>query len=579
MSDPVPSVVLRTTNVSKALLYAVFVVCTMFLFIVCWDVIDSPPAFDQTGLITEADFLARHQLDYAALLRETPTDEGGGARAYVTILPPTFIAMANIVLGSPHASFVFYRCVNFIAAGLIASSFFLLLATRTSHWFALAATIAMMLTPLFNTQVEMLGLENLQILFIVWTTLAIQRDRWILAATCALGAFLMKNSGLIVIFCVGATLFVKTLLEWNEQSRRTSLRRLAGVLACAMLTVGELLFAFFGGAIHGRIAQPHLFDKWVAIRSCLPDLMILLALGMALISVAMLCRFVGLVRSGGSTFHSCRDTIKGVLAWEGVFSLLMMGSGAVIVSQVVFHPRYSLLLFPSMYLLVALGVAQVLRVRPASTMLFCLLAAMNGANFNGRLFPALPEPFAGVGTFLERSHEYRRYHFAMIRMVRRLLEESEATPLILSEYPARILSNPGLGFVDQPRRAYVTIPDVQSPVTFPIRQLLSDKPSEVVVVLFHEPFRLDYQFALPLPDDSIDEVIYQDDLPFPNIAYRKRFDDSTSASPHRDFYLKLLTNPADAFSLMQELQQAEHRESDDLDVPRQIGRPANPSNP
>lgn len=518
---------------------AVFAASFVALFAFRWEVLGFPPSADQFGIAVEAKFLYESGFDYEALRSETPIDQGGTSRAYVTALPTAVLALFRAAGCSVAQSFSLYHGIVFACASAVAALFFRLVSVRCGTATALAATAAMALNPLLTAQADLITLDVPMIVFAVLAALAVQGRRWGWSLAASFGGFWMKNSAVVVAAAVVATLAFLLLVEWRRLDRRRRASMAAWAVAGAVLLVVEFQIAAWGGAVQSRLEQPNVFELAPMALVCTPDVILLAALAFVLTAARIAAAWVEAARAGAPRVRSLLDGLD-ALGPEWAFCWAVVLGNAAVLTQVVYHPRYLCLAVPFLFAALAFGLHAPRRLRGLAAPTLAAIALVNLANLDGRFFPDLPEDLKRSSTFLERSREYVPNHRALIEAARALERAARGRPVLVSEFMAHCVSNPGLGFVQEPLSGYTLHPNFPPEILKPVGEMLTDKPSEIVIADYQERFRLDFYFTIPPPGPG-DEAFHRDALDPPISVYRKRFDASSSADPHGDFLVRLIS--------------------------------------
>lgn len=514
----------------------VFIGSLMILVVTRREIATSPPGVDQIGLMAEANFLYESGFDYKALRAQTPMDQGGTCRAYVTTLLPGLIALFRMAGCSVQQSIVAYHLFIFIMTAGVCAGIYALVARRTDPLTALLATAATAFNPLLSTQADMITLEMPMIFFAILAAIALSRQRLGWAVLASFASFSMKNTGIVVTLAIALTVAFDLMIGWKFHESWIS--RVVTILCAGLLTVAEVAILFWGGTIQSRIEHPPVVDLLPIAMLCIPDL-IVLALSAGLLTLLFLVQRVMFSAGGNRRVIGRARTAILSLECDWIFCWAMICGNIAVVTQVAFHPRYMTLSVPFIYVALVFGVIQTSKSRALTRVVLLALLTLNIINFNGNLFPRLPAEMQRSGTFLERSHEYRENHDAVVQSVKELERARGDRPILVSEIVAHFVSNPGLGYVDKPLAGYTTLPNLNAPSLKPAIQMLVDKPAELVVVRFQELFRVDYWYEYPAPSDA-DEIIYEDHLEPPFCIYVKRFDSLSSKNPHDDFLLEMI---------------------------------------
>lgn len=176
------------------------------LFVVArWSVLFDPPTWDLAarGLWIEASFLADSGFDYARLRDVEQNPIRGGAKVYMTSILPTLLAVIMRATKSPADAFLAYHLFTMACAAGVIVFVFALLRQLVGGVAAALAAGAVLTTPLFSAQADLLGMELPLLLCALGCAQAMTTERFLLAATLATLGSLVKFSGAIVtIACI-----------------------------------------------------------------------------------------------------------------------------------------------------------------------------------------------------------------------------------------------------------------------------------------------------------------------------------------------------------------------------------------
>lgn len=456
------------------------------------EIIASPPYWDHLiGLWPEADWLADHDFDFERLRSEEhhSLDYHGGRRSYLTSILPLFAAILMRALPSPAATFVAYHLFVFFCAGATTLCVGAILARVTPWPTASLAATATLTTPVFATQVDMLGMEIPLAAATVLTLLCFDQRRYVLAAGFSLLACSFKASGLLVTGSLAAAVALRAARARDAKERRAALTGLAFSLVAIALETWSI---HWGQTVQPllRARNPNLF--WTVIWA--PDLILL---GVAGALALLLVR----IRRGDSPEVAERFPSTSLLA--AAVGALWLGA----TTQVPFIPRYLTVAVPLLYLAVIPPLAAALP-RGWLNGVLGFVVLLNIANWNGAFYP---DQFAGMqrlfaisnpprleGSFLERSHEYLKAHRATIDAVRAAKQAD--VPVVAGHLFDYGLTLPRLGYVDEPALVYSTngLRDAV-PLAREVEDLPRDAPREIVFITAPTTFGGLSRFAAPEP--------------------------------------------------------------------------------
>ncbi len=508
--------------------------------------LDLPPYFDfAMGIFVEANWLVEHDFDYDRLRSREPVGDKGGARAYVTSVGPTLVALPLAWGASPAAVFRGAHLVEFAHAALAYVALFALTMPVVGR--ALGALLVAILAtvPQFAAQVEMLGLDLPCAAWSLVAGLAALRRRPGLAATAATLAYLWKPTALIQTALVVA---VFAVYWWSDRQR---FRNEAGprvrgwvVVGLASLWIAQVL-GYLGSGIASRLVDEKSmplehFPFWDIARLC-PELVISVGLFLAVVPIVCLVDALAAFRQ--------RPAGAGSGPWLAVLgqrpllnyaAAMLAANVAAVVLYVQFPlPRYFTISLP--WLVAGWGVLVAdRRFRRWGLPVLPIWLVLNLLNQQGRLLPSLAGTLAERnGPALERSLEYREDFASTLKA----LAVIDALPLgepVIASYPfQQYLAVPALGGVGHPRLSYGTNL-FRSQWCRPVSRLLSDLPASVVAIhMICSPSALGT--ALVPPPGEGDEILYHDHRPAPLIVYRRQWQPGTlDPAEQRDQYIAWL---------------------------------------
>jgi len=504
--------------------------------IVIWrrEILTSPPYYDfATGLFVEANFLVDSGFDYSRLVNEQQRWMHGGAAVYIASVFPTLLALLMKLTGSTETSLLVFHVFTIVCTSAMLLLLYALLVPATGRLGAVLTCLAVFTTPVFSTQIDMLGMELPLALCGLACAYCVVQERFVSAALVSTLAALIKTAGRTFTVATILYLLLRMTVEWRGMSsaaRRTCWIGLgANLAACALqLFVGDWVGALPSSHAEGNWWQrQYLFgtDNFLFKAPIwTPDLVV----------VAAVCLVVGAVHI---TLWLIRElplpeyataTARVALVAGGLIRqpLVIFASLSIVLMLVAFSivyviPRYYVPLVPLLFAVLGIELFSIERWRPWAAVPLALLTAWNVANYDGRFLPDLGETAGRTGALLERSREYLLDHRANIAAVNRLAEEYASTPIVAGTPFVHFMSLPRLGYVHDPLRGYALNSFANS--AFPDRSsVLKDRPREFIIVYVENSFTYTGDILYPNTDEG-DEVLYRnDDLPSPLVVYRKR---------------------------------------------------------
>jgi len=530
----------------------------LFIFgaLVVWKsgVLDWPPYAEQAETLwTEAIFLSENDFNYPLLWSQRQIGEGG-VRAYSTSILPAVAGVLIRFFREPDHTFIAYRLLNLAAASAIAV--FVLQSTKPYiGWLgSIGVTLCLLTMPLFNVQLEMLGMEIFLAAATAGCVVLLAADRPIAALIGAVAAFLLKQSAVLITLMVAAFAVVAWIAA--KPIERPARRRVVAVsLVVALAQLGILRAAASG-------AQLGLFpgaDVVLWLLSC-PEYYLLLGIALWVYLRRVWKQWRNTGDRSTPRSERLRAVAEDALGEPALLaSIIFISLLTIFMLPISFEARYLASGAPLLFVAISIQFAP-REVRQAAdesssaaeplpqrtephqnapwpnrrvTMLVCCVLAWNAINWEGRLLPPLPRHWG----LWERSLEYRRDLQSLREAARVASAVNREAPLVVGKLFTHLLFSPEIGYADEPACGY-TLVDLFPLGNFrPLLNVVDDRPSELVVVTVQTG---EYQMTPPTGDDLI---LYADDLDPPLIVYRHRFDSEISNS-QRTFYEELVrSNP------------------------------------
>jgi tetratricopeptide (TPR) repeat protein len=494
------------------------------------------------GLFYEADFLVRSGFDYPRLWLHEPQFLRGGPAVYLASLLPTFIALLTKALGEPERVFLAYRLFTMGCAAAVLLGVFAWVRLRAGGFAAGLVAAALATTPPFAVQMELLGMETplaAATLLVAWLAC---RERFVRAAAAAVGAFLLKPSGLLVAAALVAYIAASTALLWRGRNARWRRDRRRG-LAAAGATLALLLAAV------RRLQRLPNHDEVAGFFDLNRGLRLLADSARWCPDVAALFLLSAVVSAAWIVARARRPESRGPLAAMRALAveepvvlfawILLLGSLAGY-SYTYVLPRYFVLVLTLLALVLGRLGFVAPRGRPVGALAAALLAALNLWNADGRLYPAIADSRASdrrTGAILERSREYLADHRANILACAVLAENPDR--IVIAPNPfVHFLSMSSLGYVRAPLRGYA-LNEVVNEHFRPIDEFRRFRGGEVVFVAVRNRFTDQASAAVPEFDPRTDALLYSDGAPDPLIVFSPRSQAGGDASDRREAMLRL----------------------------------------
>jgi len=521
-----------------------FFAITIALAIWRSEVISLPPYEDQAvGLWNEADFLVENDFDYHKLRYEEPLymSKRPGARSYVISLLPTLVALLIESTPTAAASFVVAHWVTFALTAGILLFVFACLRPVTGALIAALAALALLTTPLFSAQVDLLGMDIPLTMFAMLTAWAVWRERYLVAAVASLGAFLMKATGGLLTVATLIFLTARLVIERGRVSRFVRRQQIVAIVAHLVVLAAEIAIFSIGdttASVRSAIPWPKMLQLPYAF-AWLPDIGVLLFLwaGLCLWAVGT---WLYVEKSTGESEDPASDD-DGAARRRGIaiaFYCWLVVCGMLAANAMyIFIPRYFTAALPFLYIAVSTLLAVHLRAKWAAVSLLGLMLGINLLNQYGQLYPALERvdqgDFARYPWFharqcalSERSREYLHDHRANLQAVEQLVERCGNDPIFVTAPQSFYLTKPRLGYVDRPLKVF-DIVDYEIAVPSFVHWVMSNAEASTLRPIFI--WRGKNRMTVPPPHEN-DEIIYADSGEPPMMIYRKTLPASARAS-------------------------------------------------
>lgn len=512
----------------------------LFALLVAWEreVLWFPPYEDQAvGLWTEADFLATSGFDYYQLRygENHFISTGSGVRSYMISLLPTLIAILMRETSDPEQAFFWAHLVTLACgAGIITLLSSLLRGYRLPRLERLLIAGALVTTPLFRTQLELLGMDIPLAFFAMLSLVEVQQERFVRAGVAGMLAFFMKATGNLITL---GLLFYLALRIWTERTessgnvRRHLWRSLAVNLGFAVVQWALIAWGDTSVSTRREITWPAILQLPYAIYWC-PDVVVLLAV----CAFAWFPELMNIWKVVRGNDDAARVWLRGrgpeLIAWFVVLGIVAASS------VYIFIPRYFTVGVPLLWLIAGTCLSRwsMLIEHPAgnarkpsgwlrrlAAVSFGIYIVFNLLNAEGMFFPDIetvaqeefrqdPGLHERSCPFSERSLEYRR-DLASNRQGLAVLErESKGRPVLLPQPYYFLATKPRLGYVKQPLRAVNAT--VFSDTISAFRDLVArESPGEVIIAWTGRS-----RVTVPPPANA-KEILYEDELRTPLLIY------------------------------------------------------------
>lgn len=528
------------------------------LFVLVWmgitlwhhDVLWLPPYEEQcTGLWYEVDFLVETGYDYRRLRYDEPhfMSPKLGARSYMVSLVPTLFALLIQACPSLPVTYFVGHLLTFALASIVTVALFGMLRPTIGLLSAVLVCVAMLATPCFAVQIEMLGMEIPMVAFSTAAAWALWKKRYGWAALLSTLGFLMKVNGIVVTAASAAYLFYQYFMAVNDRESKRSLFR--GLTLHGVALAFQLGLSLWGdtslearGEVRSRYGG---MNGILGIRNAIywcPDVVLVFFVGLFALLIGLLYRRTGTreVDTVRWRWRAEDGTNVTALLWVGwLVTLLWTASMA----SYIFTPRYAAGGVPFLYLAVGVTLFR-LPWRPSiPRVLFLALIALNLTNASGQFLPSIAT--VGKETFaenpftrprwcilLERSREYLPDLRANLEAMGRLEREHAGVAMCMTGPYAFYAALPRLGYVEEPLR-------VERVASYPeaLRALERYAKTPEAAETGLSPVFVWFGAALAFfpPPEPGDKVLIEDRSPYPVKFYRKPLNATESVA---DWYLR-----------------------------------------
>ncbi len=495
------------------------------------EVLALPPYGDNIiGLWTEANFLAETDFDYLRLRFREPTVWEGGALCYMISVLPTLLAAMMKLFSTTWSVIVAYHLFSIGSAAACLMAMFAMLRSTAGTLGAALVCLALLTTPLFMVQAEMVGMELQMTTAALLAACFVQREQYGLAAASSLAAFLMKATGAIVTIAIFVLLVTRLAASWKTTDVTIRRRLMLGIGAAALVLLVQAVLIVSSGIVLSNVGHSSgdAYSTLVMARYWCPDLVFILAVAAAISAAAALG---WLWRHGKArdrrTFIrglglACREEPLFFLGWI-VIALVLLS-----ISRILFLPRYLLLGVPFLLMIVA----RLLFVGPGGrivgTIAMGSLVTFNLANWEGRFYPsveaAIGRDLARSFSALERSHEYLADLRSNIAAFKRLEPNWREAPIFVGAPFIHCLAFPRLGYVARPLHGYALNAFGDSSTAFPpVDQAILQPPTNPVFVSVGNTFYANTAEMTVPNREAADHLIYDDQQASPLVVFQKRW--------------------------------------------------------
>lgn len=515
----------------------------LFFALVAWKhaALWYPPYNEYAETIwTEAAFLHESNFDYPQLVLGEAQIEEGGVRSYSISVVPSIIAGLVRLVGPERADLIYHLVVLACGAAMMAWTL-LTLQRHLGLVPALLTSLVVFTTPVFSTQLEMMGIDLPMGASVVLAAHALKERALVAAALATMAAFLVKPSSAPATLCLAIVVFLMLTLRVGRIRGHGKRGWLALGLVIAVGLVQFVMLRFAA-----RDAQTAHRDLFMG-----PIISMLLWL--------FLCPYYFLLlpyvffvqyryffwsrrnrsrpdRARRSWLGRARAMLRVGLRRQPEMVFAWFYAGIVLVSCLffMFATRYLISISPFFALVIGDTWFRRARSRRLATFIVGLLLVNNAANAFGKFLIPLPPELMRNWCVPERSLEYRSDLESTIQGARFLREANLGEPIVAGKLFTQILASPLLGYADAPIAGYTVLDDFPLGKLRHLAHILDDKPASLIVVSVTTQ---EYRFPPPGPED---EILFTDDLYPPLVIYRKRFAAEPGGTEHEDWLRALI---------------------------------------
>jgi len=496
-----------------------------------------PPAPEQArGLWIEAVFLAETDFDYCRLIYDEPRRHS--ASNYGVTILPTLVAVLMRLGSDPSFAITAYHLLTIAFAAFVGAHVFRVISETSGVWAGLLVAGAMITTPLFNVQAEMLGMDMPLAACMMLMAIWLADEKFVRAGLAAMLAYATKPTGIVAtLIAIG---FVVVRLFWRRRTRVTiperegrqplwrALTLYVGLLVVQMITdvMGSAVVVWLAPFFSSR--NDPWFGTIAASLFLCPDVIVLLLISAAI--TAWLVFVVGRRSAHRATEHDGGPCYTEPFPYLGdrrrVFLVSVLVVACTLAATIPgrFHARYWTSMIPFLYLLLGLALFASPHRTAWPSLFFLTVIVVNLVNQNGVLFPSITELVGPVYDklphFRERSREYltpQRNLIAAMHQIDRGVDHQ----VVLSNYPYGLFMGvPRVGYVTAPKQGYCMGLDSRFVQTFrPFDEHARFPPNKSLVCVW----AAERMWRPPVPFEPGDRLVAGGPWPADLIAFEKRW--------------------------------------------------------
>jgi tetratricopeptide (TPR) repeat protein len=481
--------------------YWTFALLTLIALQAIWrrDVLIQPPYWSSAlGVFTQASSIATGDVG--------PEATAAPATFAISLVPRLLAGvMQALPPGTP--TILTFRLISFAMAALTLLAVVAILY-RTCGWTrALLTAAALITTPLFAVQAELMTEQIFLSAAVAWAVVAFVSRYHLVAASLGLLAFFFHWLGILYLGSAAIVLTVRSVIAAPSRSLAGLLFHLVGLIIAAIVmftssipdhpSAGWIPTASFG-------TSP-ITDAW----RWTPDLLLLAAVTLALSLFSMRPN-----RSMRTDVYVDSPIPLNVLMLAGLVGLLSI-TGAV--------PGHFTLAVPLLWIAFTAAANQPSWLRAITPPVLYALVAINLYNVNGTLFPPLadvPGVEQRTGALRERSREYLAADHAFnVDAVREILLRCQGRRIVAPTPFIYFLSLPKLGYVTEPFDGY-SLDDDHLPRFSPIDTIRNDDFHPLAFIYLRNRFTQSPTQPMPSPTKGDHPIFPRDPLVFEKPAFQ-----------------------------------------------------------
>ncbi len=507
------------------------------------------------GLFVEANYLAETDFSYRRLIYKEKRFLEGGPAVYVTSILPTLLAMLMKMAPTTESVFVIGHLFSFACAAAVVVLAYGLLYRRTGTVGAALIALAIVTSPVFSVQTDMLGMDlPLAVLGLVVVGYLAKR-RYLAAGAAATFAFAIKLSGALLTVSTACFFAILLVLASWKSSVNSQRRMWIGAGVALLLIALQILLANWRTSL--PMAEHDDWDPanaqgWNSLAPVLKGCPEVVAVAGITGVLSIVAAGAWLIARHRAAKHDAKLILNARVVQDAIirhplpiFAWTVVGGtlAGVMLSYTI--PRYLVLAIPLLYTACGTMLFAHKRLRPIAALLVVALIVFNVANSSGRFLP----PLAVVGTdsefdrrtgaLLERSREYLADHRDNLAVVDLLTREYSDRAIVAGNPFSYFLSLPRLGYVEQPLHGYAA--NTFSNEHFvPLETILDDLPTSVVIIRPANRFLPIGNAVLPPPAEHFDEVLLELGGDHSLVVYLRRWPHHLSPKQLRWRYVQWL---------------------------------------